>query len=196
MRKNLGLMLQRHGDQHEARTELQAAIDASRGMMPGLLAQARYGLAAADFELGRRNAGLLHELRTLRTELHRAGDITCLSGCNRLLASLTDDGDPARLELLREVLPRLGVDDEHELGLTLLAVGELYRSSGRAADAHALAIAAGALQQGTGYGWNAEQRDRLERLVRDATRAPTGADCDQVTDRDVLVRAAVRIALR
>ena len=128
----------------------------------------------------------------MRVDLRRVGDTTCLGGCNRLLAGLVDTEDEA-LALLRDVLPRLGADDEHELGLALVEVADRYLGAGRGEDAALLAAAATALQSGTGYGWNRAQRAHLAALT-EAT-APAQAGLALEADRTRLVRRAVRVAM-
>ncbi len=191
--KNLGLMLQRHGDAGEARRELhEAGLLAGTGA-PALVAQARYARAATEVDDGRRDAEVVEELRAVRVDLRRVGDTTCLGGCNRLLAGLADTEDEA-LALLRDVLPRLGADDEHELGLALVEVADRYLDAGRVEDAALLAAAATELRSGTGYGWNRAQRAHLAALT-EAT-APARAGLPPEPDRARLVRRAVRVAMR
>jgi len=186
--KNIGVMLQRHGDATTARRDLEEALRLAAGTMPAVQAQARYALAEIDAESGTFNDSALDGLRT---DLRRLGDLSLLSGTSRLLArSMRQNNNVAgALAMLRECVPHLAGHDQQALGLVLVDIAEIYVDQGRRTDAMLLVRGAGSLVEGTGFGWNAQQRTRLHALFDSlAVGGPSSKDRR-------LVQAAIRAAL-
>jgi len=156
--KNLGMMLQRHGD--GARPYLEQAIQMAGGLMPGVEAQARCALAEIDALEGVVDED---ELAVLRSQLRKLGDLSGLTRANRVLAgALMTRGElDAALHTLQDSVMHLADHEEQALGLVLLDIAEIKRRQHCDSDANVLLDAATSLASGTGYGWGAKDRARI-----------------------------------
>jgi tetratricopeptide (TPR) repeat protein len=184
--KNLGLMLQRHGNGPDARRSLQQAIEMSGGVMPGVDAQARCGLAEIDATEGAVDEV---ELQTLRLQFRRLGDFSGLTRANRVLArALLARGEvePA-LNTLQDSMLYLVDHEEQALGLVLLDIAEIKRRRLLDAEADILIQAATLLAAGTGYGWSADDRARVGPIPRQRS-TPNDAELS-------LIQRAVSLAM-